>query len=70
MNHPNHLSNNQVREILKLYQQGWGYRNIARIIGRSERSVENVLTGKTHRDVTGGRICNGKRPAKLLAIYQ
>jgi len=64
------MSKSEVKEIVKLWNQGWGYRNIARIIGRSEKAVENVLLGKYHTDVTGGRICNGKRPAKQLAIYR
>lgn len=64
------LTKAEVKQILKLYQEGWGYRNIARIIGRKERAVENVLIGKTFTSITGGRVCNGKRKASELAIYK
>ncbi len=63
------LNRTEVKQILAYYRDGWGYRNIARMMGIRERVVENVLTGRTYRSITGGRICNGQRPKKSLAIY-
>jgi hypothetical protein len=60
----------EVLEIVKLYKEGWGYRNIARMTGKREKVVENVLIGKTFRSITGGRLCNGKRSKDKLAIYK
>ena len=60
----------EVLEIVKLYKVGWGYRNIARITGKREKVVENVLVGKTFTSITGGRLCNGKRSKDKLAIYK
>jgi hypothetical protein len=60
----------EVLEIVDLYKQGWGYRNIARMTGKREKVVENVLIGKTFRSITGGRLCNGKRSKDKLAIYK
>lgn len=60
----------QAKRIVELYHEGWGAKSISRMLELSEQSVENVLIGKNHRDVTGGRIMKGKRPGRKLAIYR
>lgn len=64
------LDRHDVLEIVSLYRQGWGVINIAGQLGFDEYLVERVLTGQTYTKITGGRIMNGKRPTKELAIYQ
>ena len=66
------LTRQEIKEIARLYRQGWGARNIARIIGKSEDTVVDVLRGRTAktRRILGGRIMNGKRPAAQLEVYK
>lgn len=63
------LTPKEVRQIVKLYHEGWGYRSISRIVGIREQRVENILNGTYYTNVTGGRVSNGKRPGKDLQIY-
>ena len=65
------LTADQVRSVIRLFNQGWGERNIARIIGSTETIVRNILRGKSYRHITGGvRRMNGKRPKEQLEIYK
>ena len=63
------LSQQDVSEIVSLYREGWGKRNISDMTDIPEKTVEKVLQGKAYVRFTGGRICNGKRPASELRIY-
>lgn len=65
------MTDAQCRQAIKLYHEGWGCRNIARMIGTTENSVRELLRGRKYHHITGGkRIMHGKRPGKKLAIYQ
>lgn len=55
------LTESEVREIIKLHRAKLGERNIARIIGKNEETVRNVLRGTTWRHITGGRLAKGRR---------
>ncbi len=59
-----------VREIVKLYREGWGCRSIHRITGVAETSVRQILRGKNYKHITGGRVMNGKRPNQKLEYYK
>lgn len=63
------MTKDQAREVVSLYRAGWGARSISRALAVSERSVENLLAGRNHLDITGGRISHGPRPKLELACY-
>lgn len=60
----------EVKQVVRLYNEGWGVINIARRLDANEKTVESILLGKRHASVTGGRIMHGKRPKEQLAIYR
>jgi len=65
-----HLSREEVLEVVALYHEGWGVRNIARKLELLERRVEKILNGTSYTQHTGGRIMKGNRPTSELAIYR
>ena len=60
------LTDDDVREIVALFHAGYGQRTIARLLVANEETVKSVLYGRTYREITGGRLTNGKRPRGQL----
>ena len=68
------FTDDDVREVVRLHNQGWGYRAICRRLNDAgvlctEASVRDILRGKTYTRITGGRLRRGKRPKDQLACY-
>lgn len=66
------LTDDDIRQIGELYHDGWGERQIGRMVDRSEHTVRAVLRGvcERYRVILGGRLQQGPRPKKQLAIYR
>ena len=65
------LTESEVRQVVALCRQGYGWRNVARRLGKPEETIRDIFRGRTWRSVTGGRLTpQGKRPGKQLAIYR
>jgi IS30 family transposase len=61
------ITNEELLEIKRLYEEGYGCKLIAQKIGRSEGHINKLLRGtfKSHAAIVG-RLSNGKRPASML----
>jgi hypothetical protein len=59
------LANGEVEWIVELHHEFNGVRRIAKITGIELERVRSIIRGKTYRDITGGRLANGKRPEAM-----
>jgi hypothetical protein len=60
------LSRSQVDEIVRLYRdEHLGYWRIADLTGINFWVVKKIVTGKSYRAWTGGRLSNGFRPESV-----
>jgi len=57
----------EVQQVVSLYKEGWGSRNIKRITGIPEATVVRILRGQHEHNRV--RLMNGKRAGKELAVY-
>lgn len=64
------IKSETVKEIVKLYRDGWGCRSIFRITGVPETIVRQILRGKNYKHITGGRVMKGRRPNRSLEYYK
>lgn len=67
---PGSIKSETVKEIVKLYREGWGCISISRITGVPETSVRQILRGKNYKHITGGRVMKGRRPNRSLEFYK
>jgi len=58
------LSIDQVLRVVELYRDGLGCRRISQKLEISEDTCRAILRGRNYKNITGGRIMNGKRQAK------
>jgi hypothetical protein len=65
---PFSITKQDVQQVVSLYKEGWGVRNIRRKTGIPESTLVTILRGQ-HR-FNKVRIMNGKRSGKDLAIYK
>ena len=61
MNKLQRYTDDEVRQVVDLYNLGYGARSISTLVTMSESNVEQILEGKIRRSVTGGRVMNGHR---------
>lgn len=58
------LSVEQVLEVVELYCEGLGCRRISQKLNISENTCRAILRGRNYKNITGGRLMNGKRQEK------
>lgn len=62
------LADNEVREIVELYQQPMGIARIEKITGINIWLIRSVVSGQTYTDITGG--INLRRGLRKDAIWR
>ena len=60
-------TDDEVREVVRLYKSGLGVRCISHQVEMSESGVEQILEGRYRTDITGGRLLNGYRADRSAA---
>ena len=58
------LSVEQVQKVVELYHKGLGCRRISQKLEISENTCRAILRGRNYKNITGGRLMNGKRQEK------
>ena len=58
------LSVDEVLRVVELYRDGLGCRRISQKLEISENTCRAILRGRNYKNITGGRLMNGKRTEK------
>ena len=58
------LSTEDVSKVVELYREGLGCRRISQTLLISENTCRAILRGRNYKNITGGRLMNGKRTQK------
>jgi|AOAMet1_04_M0_20_1038515.scaffolds.fasta_scaffold07190_2 hypothetical protein len=58
------MSIEQVLRVVELYRDGLGCRRISQKLEISEDTCRAILRGRNYKNITGGRLMNGKRQEK------
>lgn len=61
MNNLQRYTDDQVRQVVDLFNLGYGARSISTLTPISEEHVTAILQGESRVSVTGGRLVNGHR---------
>lgn len=55
------LKDEEVLEVVSLFKAGFGCRRISQKLDIKENTCRAILRGRNYRNLTGGRLMNGKR---------